>query len=66
MRCGCYNHELYNLYNEPVIILTIRLGVLRRIGCIERMNNDESTSKITNASRETISGKAQNKIHGTD
>ena len=41
-----YNEEVYNIYNEPNIMKTIKIGRLRWAGHVERMSDESVPKKI--------------------
>jgi len=43
-----YNHELYQLYNEPDIVKFIKINRLRWLGHVQRMNEDRVPLKLLN------------------
>jgi hypothetical protein len=42
-----YNHELYKLYNEPDIVKVIKVGRLRWLGHLFRMQEQNPCRKLT-------------------
>jgi hypothetical protein len=42
-----YNHELYKLYNEPDIVKVIKVGWLRWLGHLFRMQEQNPCRKLT-------------------
>ena len=42
-----YNDEIYNLYSEPKIVNIIKIGRLRWIGHMMRMEEDNATRRLT-------------------
>jgi hypothetical protein len=42
-----YNHELYDLYKNPEIVKTVKLGRLRRLGHLTRANAISPCRKLT-------------------
>ena len=42
-----YNDEIYNLYSEPNIVNIIKIGRLRWIGHVMRMEEDNATRRLT-------------------
>jgi hypothetical protein len=42
-----HNHELYKLYNEPDIVKVIKVGRLRWLGHLFRMQEQNSYRKLT-------------------
>jgi hypothetical protein len=51
MVCGGkrYNHELYDLFNEPDIVKYIKINRLGWAGQVIRMDNNRTVKKVFNA-----------------
>ena len=43
-----YNHELYQLYNEPDIVRYIKINRLRWLGHVQRMEEERVPLKMSN------------------
>jgi hypothetical protein len=42
-----YSYELYNLYNAPVVVKTVKLGRLKWLGHLTRANETSPCRKLT-------------------